>query len=428
MASLSITPSDIAQAVATQNQQFGAGSVGRSPTNGPVAMTFPVVTEGRFTTPQEFEDIILRTDPNGVAIVRLKDVGRVEVGLKDYLLRTKLNGKPATLININQQAGANALAVAKDVRQTLDQLKHNFPQGLDYTVSLDTTKFVKASIKEVEKTLLEAALLVVIVVFLFLQNLRATIIPSLSVVVSLLGTFIGMLALGFSINLLTLFGLVVAIGIVVDDAIVVVEAVEHNMATRNLSARDATFRAMEQVSGPVITVVLVLAAGFLPTGAISGATGQLYKQFAGTNALSVPVSWFVALTLTPALCALWLKPHHGPRRGLFGWFNRGFDRATNLYGGGVRQTIRRWLLALGLLAVMLFCTWRLFSTVPASFVPPEAHGYIVVAAILPAGASLDRAEKVSDSVSEIFSKEPAVKESSVLAGYSLLDSQFKNRA
>ncbi len=395
MASLGITPSDIVQAVSAQNQQFSAGSIGSSPTNGPVAMTFPVVPEGRFSTPQEFDDIILRADPNGVAILRLKDVGRADVGLKDYILRTKLNGNPATLININQQAGANALAVAKNVRQTLDELKHNFPQGLDYTVSLDTTKFVKASIKEVEKTLFEAALLVVVVVFLFLQNLRATIIPSLAVVVSLLGTFIGMLVLGFSINLLTLFGLVVAI---------------------------------EQVSGPVIAVVLVLAAVFLPTAAISGATGQLYKQFAVTIALSVAISGFVALTLTPALCALWLKPHHGPRRGFFGWFNRGFDRVTNLYGGGVRQTIRRWVIALGLLAIMFFCTWRLFSTVPGSFVPPEDQGYILVAAILPDGASLDRAEKVCDRISEIFTKEPAVKDASVFAGYSLLDGQLKARA
>src|SRR6202035_4413548 len=261
--------------------------------------------------------------------------------------------------------------------------------------------------------------------FLFLQNFRATIIPTLAVVVSLLGTFIGMLALGFSINLLTLFGLVVAIGIVVDDAIVVVEAVEHNMAAGNLSARDATFRAMEQVSGPVIAVVLVLAAVFLPTAAISGTTGQLYKQFAVTIAVSVAISGIVALTLTPALCSLWLKPHHGgPRRGFFGWFNRGFDRVTNLYGAGVSHAIRRWLLALVLLAVMLFCTWRLFNTVPGSFVPPEDQGYVLVAAILPDGASLDRAEKVS----EIFSKEPAVKDSSVLAGYSLLDGQFKTRA
>jgi multidrug efflux pump len=428
MASLGITPSDITRAVSAQNQQFGAGSIGRSPTNGPVTMTFPVVTEGRFSTPQEFEDIILRADPTGVAIVRLKDVGRAEVGLRDYLLRSKLNGKPATLIAVYQQAGSNALAVAKSVRQTLGELKQNFPQGVDYTVSLDTTKFVKASVKEVEHTLFEAVLLVLAVVFLFLQNFRATIIPTLAVVVSLVGTFIGMLALGFSINLLTLFGLVVAIGIVVDDAIVVVEAVEHNMAARSLSARDAAFQAMGEVSGPVIAVVLVLAAVFLPTAAISGTTGQLYKQFAVTIAVSVAISGFVALTLTPALCALWLKPHHGPRRGFFGWFNRGFDRLTNLYGDGVRQTIRRCVLALGLLTIMLFCTWRLFSTVPGSFVPSEDQGYLLVAAILPDGASLDRAEQVCDRVSEIFTKEPAVKDSSVLAGYSLLDGQFKTKA
>ena len=292
----------------------------------------------------------------------------------------------------------------------------------------DPPAAVTASIKEVEHTLFEAVLLVLAVVFLFLQNFRATIIPTLAVIVSLVGTFIGMLALGFSINLLTLFGLVVAIGIVVDDAIIVVEAVEHNMTARNLSARDAALQAMGEVSGPVIAVVLVLAAVFLPTAAISGTTGQLYKQFAVTIAVSVAISGFIALTLTPALCALWLKPHRGPRRGFFGWFNRGFDHLTNLYGNGVRQTIRRWVLALGLLALMLLCTWRLFSTVPGSFVPPEDQGYILIAAILPDGASLDRTEKVSDGVSEIFTKEPAVKDSSVIAGYSLLDGQFKPKA
>ena len=428
MASLGITASDIAHAVSAQNQQFGAGSIGRAPTNGPVEMTFPVVTEGRFSTPQEFDEIILRADPNGVALVRLKDVGRAEVGLKDYLLRSKLNGKPATLIAVYQQSGSNALKVADEVQRTLAVLKRGFPQGLDYTISLDTTKFVNASIHEVAHTLLEAVVLVLAVVFLFLQNVRSTIIPTLAVFVSLVGTFIGMMALGYSINLLTLFGLVVAIGIVVDDAIVVVEAVEHHMAASNLSARDATFRAMEEVTGPVMAVVLVLAAVFLPTAAISGTTGQLYRQFAVTIVVSVAISGFVALTLTPALCALWLKPHHGPRRGFFGMFNRWFDRLTSFYGAGVQLAIRRWVLALVLLGAMLLGTWRLFNTVPGSFVPPEDQGYVLAAAILPDGASLDRTQKISDAASEIFSKDPAVKDSSAIAGYSLLDGQFKTKA
>ena len=340
MATLGITPSDIQRAVAAQNQQFGAGSIGKSPTAGPVEMTFPVVTRGRFTEPAEFENIILRADPKGVAIVRLKDVGRAEIGLKDYLLRTNLNGKTATLIAVYQQPGANALRVAEEVKKALVDLKKGFPEGLDYTISLDTTKFVEASIEEVIHTLLEAVVLVVLVVYLFLQSFRATVIPTIAVFVSLIGTFIGMTVLGFSINLLTLFGLVVAIGIVVDDAIVVVEAIEHKMTELGISARDAAFQAMDEVSGPVVAIVLVLCAVFLPTAVLSGTTGQLYKQFAVTIAVSVALSGFVALTLTPALAALMLEPHHGERKGFFRWFNRSFAWLTEKYGAGVHAAVQ----------------------------------------------------------------------------------------
>ena len=243
MAALGITPTDIQQAISRQNQQFGAGSIGQSPTSKPVEITVPVVTEGRFNTPEQFDDIILRTDPDGAAIVRLGDVGRAEEGLQNYMMRPSLNGKPAVFISVYQQPGSNALAVAQGVRDTLERLRASAPEGIEFVVSLDSTQFVTASIDEVVHTLLEAVVLVVLVVYVFLQNLRATLIPTLAVVVSIVGTFVGMTLLGFSINLLTLFGMVLAIGIVVDDAIVVIEAVEANMKAKGLSARDAAFLA-----------------------------------------------------------------------------------------------------------------------------------------------------------------------------------------
>ncbi len=428
MAALGITPSDIQSAVSAQNQQFGVGSIGRAPTGGPVEMTFPVVATGRFSEPNEFEDIILRADPQGVAIVKLKDVGRAEIGLKDYLTRATLNGKTATLLSVYQQPGANALEVAENVKHTLAELKKNFPEGLDYTIALDTTKFVEASIEEVIHTLLEAVVLVVLVVYLFLQSFAATLIPTLAVFISIIGTFIGMTLLGFSINLLTLFGMVVAIGIVVDDAIVVVEAIEEKMASLGISAREAAFKAMDEVSGPVVAIVLVLAAVFLPTAVLGGTTGELYKQFAVTIAVSVAISGFVALTLTPALAALMLKPHHGERKGFFGWFNRGFKRLTEAYGAGVAWAIKRALIAFGVFGAMIFAVWHLFSTIPGSFVPQEDQGYLLAAVIMPDGASMDRTEVVAKRVAEIFSKDPAVKDYTAFAGFSLIDNQYKTNA
>ncbi|MFZ5558018.1 MAG: efflux RND transporter permease subunit [Pseudomonadota bacterium] len=425
MAALGITPSDIQRAVAAQNQQFGVGSIGRAPTGGPVEMTFPVVASGRFSEPHEFENIILRADPKGAAIVKLKDVGRAEVGLKDYLLRAEMNGRKATAIAVYQQPGANALEVAENVRRALEELKKNFPEGLDYNIAMDTTKFVEASIEEVIHTLVEA---VVLVVYLFLQSFAATLIPTIAVFVSLVDTFIFMTLLGFSINLLTLFGMVVAIGIVVDDAIVVVEAIEEKMHSLGVSAREAAFEAMDEVAGPVIAIVLVLGAVFLPTAVLGGTTGQLYKQFAVTIAISVAISGFIALTLTPALAALLLKPHHGERKGFFRWFNRSFERLTEAYGAGVAFVIKRAWLALGVFAVMLYATWHLFAIIPGSFVPQEDQGYLLAAVILPDGASLDRSQEVSQRVAGVFAGDPAVKDVMSIAGYSLLDSQFKTNA
>jgi multidrug efflux pump len=428
MASRGITPTDIQQAIARQNQQFGAGSIGQSPTSRPVEITVPVVTEGRFNDAGQFERIILRTDREGAAIVRLGDVGRAEEGLQNYMLRPSLNGKPAVFISVYQQPGSNALEVAKGVRSTLENLKRGFPEGIDYEVSLDTTKFVTASIEEVVHTLIEAVVLVVLVVYVFLQNLRATLIPTIAVVVSIVGTFVGMAMLGFSVNLLTLFGMVLAIGIVVDDAIVVIEAVEANMKSKGLSARDAAFAAMQEVSGPVVAIVLVLAAVFVPTAFLGGTTGVLYKQFAMTLVISVILSGFVALTLTPALAALLLDGSHGHPPRILQKFNEWFDRLTEAYSNGVRWTLNRAALALAVFVAVIVAIVGLFRTVPGSFVPPEDQGYLLVAAILPDSASLDRSDAVGRRIAEILLEHPATQFASVLSGYSILDSQYKTNS
>jgi len=425
MASLGITTSDIQKAVSEQNQQFGAGRLGASPTNEPVEMTFPVVTGGRFSDPEEFENIILRADAKGTAIVRLKDVARAVEGQKSYMLRSSLNGSPATFIAVYQQPGSNALEVAANVEKMMGELKKSFPEGIDYQVSFDTTKVIKASIDEVFETLIIAIILVVLVTYLFLQKVNTTLIPTIAIIVSIIGTFIGMGALGFTINLLTLFGLVLAIGIVCDDAIVVVENVERNIDEFGLSPKDATFRAMEEVTGPVIATTLVLIAVFVPVAFLSGTTGVLYKQFAITIAISVAISSFVALTLTPALAAILIKPSKGEPGAFFRWFNKWLDGMTSSYAGGVTLTLKRSGVGLAVLVAMLFAIFTLFKTIPGSFVPAEDQGYIFAAVELPDGASLDRSQALTEKVAEIFAEHPAVKDYSALAGFSLIDGQFK---
>ncbi len=427
MASLKVTTTDVQKAVSEQNKQFGAGRLGQAPTEGAVEMTFPVVTEGRFTEAHQFDDVILRADPEGAAIVRMKDVGYAKEGLKQYLLRSSLNGSPATFIAVYQQPGSNAMEVAANVRAELEQLSASFPDGIDYTVSLDTTKVVQASIDEVVETLLIAVALVVLVTYLFLQNFNATLIPTVAIFISLVGTFIGMAALGFSINLLTLFGLILAIGIVCDDAIVVVENVERNMNQLGMQPREATFKAMEEVTGPVIATTLVLIAVFVPVAFLSGTTGVLFQQFAITIAISVSISSFIALTLTPALAAILLKPGVAPNR-FFSQFNQWLDALTERYAAGAELTIKRSGLALMILAAMLFATFTLFKSVPGSFVPPEDQGFLFAAIMLPDGASIDRSEKMTQEVADIFSQHPAVQDYSALAGFSLLDGQFKTNA
>ena len=431
MASLAITTSDIANAVNQQNALFGAGQIGQQPGPGEVQLTFPVVTQGQFADPRQFERIILRASGNssdGSAIVRLGDVARAEIGLRQYIVDSQLNREPATLIAIYQQPGANGLVVSNAVRKTLDQMRSRFPAGIEATIALDTNDFVRLSIEEVIKTLGEALVLVVLVVYLFLQSLRTTLICAIAIVVSLVGTFSGMLALGFSINLLTLFGLILAIGMVVDDAIVVCENVERNMVQHHLSPKDATIRSMGEIGSSLVAVVLVMASVFVPAAFLPGTTGQLYKQFAITIVVSVILSGCVALTLTPAMCALLLKHTTPPTRGFFAWFNRQVDRVTRGFGHAVEFVIKRMAVAFVLLGVFLYAIWHLFHTLPSSFVPQEDQGYAMVAIIMPQAASLERTQAVASRADAILAKIPGVATRSVISGYSLVDGGFKTNA
>ena len=414
MAQLSLTPTDIANVVREQNRDFPAGTIGREPMPVATELTLPLITDGRMSDVREFEEMIVRALPNG-SMVRLKDVARVELGAQSYVLEGRYNRKPTALLLTFLSPGANALDTVKRVRAEMERMKRVFPPGVTYDMPYDTTRFVEVSIHEVIVTLRDAMILVLLVVYLFLQSWRATLIPALAVPVSLIGTFAGMAALGFSINTLTLFGLVLAIGIVVDDAIVVVENVERHMAS-GLSPRDAAKRAMGEVAGPVIAIVLILCAVFVPVGFLGGITGQLYKQFAITIAVSVTISGFVALTLSPALCALILKPSHESHRGLFGLFNRAFDRIQGRYTNGVSLMLKHGLLSLVLFGLLLVIAGGLFRTIPAAFLPDEDQGYFITVVQLPDGASKKRTDAILDKVEEYYHTLPAIYGTQVLSG------------
>ncbi len=418
----------VASPIEQQNQLFGAGQIGAQPNAGAVQLTFPVVTQPQYTEPIQYENIILRANQDGSAIVRVGDVARAEIGLKQYIVNSKLNGVPATFIAVYQQPGANGLVVSKAVRETLEQMKSRFPEGMDYLISLDTNDFVRASIKEVIETQLIAVVLVVLVVYLFLQSFRTTIICTVAIVVALITTFAGMLALGFSINLLTLFGLVLAIGTVVDDAIVVVENVERNMVEHHLAPKEATIRSMDEIASSLIAVVLVMSSVFIPAALLPRTTGQLYKQFAITIVISVSVSGFLALTLTPAMCAAMLKHNPPSQRGSFTWFNRQVDRVTRGFGHAVTWVIKRMAVALVLLVFFLWSIYHLFTIIPTSFVPQEDQGYAMAAIIMPQAASLDRTQAIAERADAIFKDIPGVATRSMVTGYSLLDSGFKTNA
>jgi HAE1 family hydrophobic/amphiphilic exporter-1/multidrug efflux pump len=419
LAQLGLTPSDVAAAVREQNAQFAAGRVGEEPTRGDADFTFSVTTLGRLAEPEQFEDIVVRTTEAG-GIVRLKDVARVELGSREYSFSAARNGKPTVPIGIFLKPGANALEVGDAVRARMIEMQRSFPAGLDWSIPYDTTVYVKVSIVEVVKTLAEAMLLVFAVVFLFLQNWRATLIPMLAVPVSLIGTFAAMLLLGFSVNTLTLFGMVLAIGIVVDDAIVVLENVERIMAGEDLSPRDATVKAMDQVTRPVIAIVFVLTAVFLPVAFLGGLVGEMYRQFAITIAVSVAISGFVALTLTPALCASLLRHEDAVSHGWLSGFEAWFARMTGRYARGVAFMMRHGALTLALFGVMIVATLGLVRAVPAALAPAEDQGYVMVIPILQDAASLRRTEAVNAQLTESLLAHPAVEQVMTFSGLDVL--------
>ena len=415
-----MTVSDVAARLRDQNAVFPAGTVGQRPTGREVEMTVPVLTRGRLSEVADYENIILRAEPNG-SMLRLKDVARVELGAQSYNLNGRLNGTPTTLMIVNLQTGANALSTMEAVKLEMAAASKDFPAGVTWSIPFNTTTFVSASINSVIVTLLEAVVLVILVVFIFLQSWRATLIPLLAVPVAIIGTFAGMLALGFSINTLTLFGLVLAIGIVVDDAIIVVENVERIMHEEGLAVREATIKAMEQVTGPVIAIVLVLSAVFVPVAFLGGFTGQMYKQFAVTIAVSVAISGLVALTLSPALCRLLLKPGHGKKKNiLFRAFDRAFGWVTHGYTTGVQLAIKGSFVTLIIFGLLCFAAWRMSKVVPGGFLPEEDQGYVIGVVMLPDGASLDRTQAVIDQAEAFFLKQPAVGHVVALAGYDIL--------
>jgi hydrophobic/amphiphilic exporter-1 (mainly G- bacteria), HAE1 family len=421
LANLGITVPEIIRAIQSQNAVNPAGQIGGEPVPPGQQFTYSVQAPGRLPTAEEFGEIIVRAQ-SGAGILRLKDVARIELGAQTYSIIGRFNGKPAALLAIYQTPGGNAVATAAAVRKVMAEAKTRFPQGLEYVIALDTTLAVTSGMKEIERTIVEALILVIIVVFIFLQGWRATLIPLLAVPVSLVGTFLVFPLLGFSINTLSLFGLVLAIGLVVDDAIVVVEAVEHHIE-EGMTPHDATVKAMEEVSGPVVAIALILAAVFVPTAFIPGITGRLYQQFAVTIAVSVAFSAFNALTLSPALSALLLRPKkesRGPLGAFFRWFNRVFGRATDGYVGACRHLIHKSVLAFLLLLILVLGAVFFGRKVPGSFLPDEDQGFMFVGLQLPAASSLQRTSRASEEVEKILLNTPGVQYVSSVVGFSLL--------
>ncbi len=423
-----LSASEVVAAVRRQNVQVAAGVIGGAPYKDGVQIQIPVNAQGRLNEPEEFSEIIIKRDAAGV-VTRLKDVARVEIDASQYGLRSLLDNKSAVAIPIFQSPGSNSIEISNRVRATMAELKKNFPEGVDYSIVYDPTVFVRGSIEAVIHTLLEAVALVVLVVIVFLQTWRASIIPLLAVPISIVGTFAIMHMFGFSINALSLFGLVLAVGIVVDDAIVVVENVERNIES-GLSPRDATLKAMQEVTKPIIAIALVLCAVFVPIAFISGLTGQFYRQFALTIAFSTIISAFNSLTLSPALSAVLLKSHHAPKDpltrgmdavfgGFFRLFNRFFNRSSHEYGRSVGGVLGRKSLAMFVYALLLGMAWLGFHKVPPGFVPVQDKQYLVSFAQLPYGATLDRTEKVIRAMSDIALKEPGVESAVAFPGLSI---------
>jgi len=421
MAKLGITVTDIANALKAQNTVNPAGQVGGEPAQSNQQFTYAVLAQGRLTSPEQFGNVVVREASNG-ATVRVRDVARVELGTQDYSLKGRLNGKPSAIIAVYQLPGTNAVQTVAGVRKLMVQMKQRFPQDIAYTVSLDQTLPVTEGMKEILETLVIAIVLVIFVVYLFLQDWRATLIPMLAVPVSLIGTFVVFPLFGFSINTLSMFGLVLAIGLVVDDAIVVVEGVQHHIE-EGLSPKDAAIKAMSELSGPVVGIALVLASVFVPTAFIPGITGRLYQQFAITIAISVMLSAFNALTLSPALSALLLKPKkqtRGPLGKFFGWFNGYFERSTDSFVRLSGDLIRKAGVVMVLLVVAGGAAWFFSKHLPTSFLPDEDQGYMYINMQLPKSASMERTSEAAKQVEDVLAKTPGVQYTTSVIGFSLL--------
>ncbi len=421
LAKLGVSIPEIVNAVNAQNTVNPAGKIGAEPVPKGQAFTYAVRAQGRLENEEDFKNIVIRANTDG-SIVRLKDVARVELGAQTYNMAARLNGKPSAVIAVYQMPGSNALEAAQGVKNLMADIKMNFPTDLDYVVALDSTLAVSEGIKEIVETLFIALALVIIVVFIFLQGWRATLIPLLAVPVSLVGTFMLFPLFGFSINTLSLFGLVLAIGLVVDDAIVVVEAVEHHIE-RGMAPKEAAIKAMEEVSGPVVAIALILAAVFIPTAFIPGITGRLYQQFAVTISISVLLSAFNALSLSPALSALLLRPKkqsHGPLQEFFTWFNRAFGRATDKYVGVCGSLIRKTAFSFGFLAVMIVLAGFFGMHLPATFLPEEDQGYVYAAVQLADASSLQRTDQAVKKAEDLIMGTPGVKYCTSVVGYNLV--------
>lgn len=419
LTSVGLTPTDVSNAIQDQSQQIPAGSIGQPPIPTGQQFQYSITTKGRLSTVEEFENIILKTDTDG-SVLRIKDVATVDLGAESYSTLAYLNGKSTVGIGIYQLPNANALDVANQVKAAMEQLSKDFPSGIEYEIIYDTTTFVKDSIKEIIKTLFEAFVLVFIVSFVFLQSFRATIIPTITIPVSLIGTMALVNALGFSINMLTLFGLVLAIGLVVDDAIVVVENVSRIIEEKGLKAREAASFAMREVTGPIVATSLVLMAVFVPVSFFPGIVGKMYNQFALTIACAVAISTINALTLSPALCAVFLKDHE-PRKGrFFTWFNNNFDKFKKRYEGALDKFIHRWGLVIVAFVILLGATYLLIKTVPAGFVPAEDQGYFIVNVQGPEGSSLERTDTIIQKTTKTLLGIDGVENVIAIAGLNFL--------
>ncbi|MCU1326157.1 MAG: transporter, hydrophobe/amphiphile efflux family, partial [Bryobacterales bacterium] len=417
MTKLGITATDVSTAIQAQNRQNPAGAIGQAPTPNGTDFQYSVSAPGRLTDPEEFGNIVVRALPDA-SLLRVRDVGRIELGSQSYAGFSRLNGKPSANVIIYLAPGANAVQTSNQVMSYVEELKKTFPPGIGYVIPYDSTMFVRSAIHDVLQTLLEAVGLVILVVFIFLQNWRATLIPLLTVPVSVVGTFALFPILGFSINITSMFGLVLAIGIVVDDAIVVVEAVQRHIDD-GMSPKEATIRAMEEVSAPVVAIAFILAAVFIPVAFLGGISGEIYKQFALTIAVSVLLSAFSALSLSPALAALLLKPRKKSTGWIskpFTWFNRGFNWTTNKYLSTVVFLIRRSFIAVAGLVLVVLMTGGLFKLLPTGFLPSEDQGAFFVSMRLPDGASTERTNAASAKVEDVVSKIPGVRTSFTLGG------------